>query len=180
MNHKKCPKMSEATKDKLRLIDEYEKSTGDKSGNLMLVAHWAHKEGKFPPPAYNPVKLIAKSLATACRQDYIDTEKGPVRRRHAYIPKGDPNQKTFSWFKIEDATPEKMKLSSQGRRNGTLLDLLQLVRDLDYYNDNYNPGDPIEVDPDFTPDIEELRMPPEYPDSPPDDSGDDNPGEEPA
>ncbi len=175
MKRKKCPKMSEATKEKLRLIDEYEKATGDKSGNLILVARWAHREGRIPLPTVDPIKLIAKGLANACRQDYLDTDMGPVRHRHAYIPKGNPDQKMlFSWFKIEDATPEKMRLSAQGRRNGTLQDLLQLVRDLDYFNVKYNPGDPIMVDPDFTPDIEEMRMPPEYPEGPEGDEDSDN------
>lgn len=70
-----------------------------------------------------------------------------------------------------------------GRRNCTLLDFLQLFRDVDYYNTHFNPGDPVEIDPDFTPVIEELRMSDEYPESPPDDSDDaddDNPDGIPA
>ena len=101
------------------------------------------------------------------RRLYIEDDNGePVRRRHAYTVKND-GQQVFSWFKIEDATPEKMRLSAQGRRDGSLMDLLQLVRDINFYNKHYNPGDPLEVDANFTPDIAELGMPAEYPDSPP-------------
>lgn len=172
---KKRRKPSEYTKAVLALIDEYEAKTGDDSGDLHKAAQWLHDNGKFDPPKYDPVRMIAKKLATACRQDYIEDENGePVRRRHAYTTKTGDNQKTFSWFKIEDATPEKMRLSAQGRRNGTLMDILQLVRDVDYFNKNYNPGDDIQVDANFTADIDELRMPAEYPDSPPEDTEEDD------
>ena len=43
-----------------------------------------------------------------------------------------------------------------------------MVRDLNYFNKNYNPGDAIEVDVDFRPDVAELSLPPEYSDEPPD------------
>jgi len=176
MSKKKCPKISELTKTKLRFVDDYAKKTGDYSGDLMKVARWVYAEKLMDAPPYDPIKAIAKSLANACRQDYIENDnKEPVRRRHAYIPKGTESQGTFSWFKIEDATPEKMKLSAQGRRNGTIQDLLQLVRDVDYFNDKHNPGDPIQIELDFTDDIAELRMPDEYPDTPP---GDDEDGPE--
>lgn len=172
---KKIRKPSEYTKAVLALVDEYAEETGDDSGDLNKAAQWMYDNNRFDPPQYDPVKLIAKKLATACRQDYFENENGePVRRRHAYSITGRDNQKTFSWFKIEDATPEKMRLSAHGRRNGTLMDLLQLVRDVDYFNKNYNPGDSIEVDANFTSDIAELRMPDEYPDSPPDGSDDDD------
>jgi hypothetical protein len=49
-----------------------------------------------------------------------------------------------------------------------------MVRDVDYYNKNYNPGDPIPVDVNFDPDIIELRMPRDYSDEPPDEDDDDD------
>jgi hypothetical protein len=167
---KKMRKKSEYTRRVLALIDEYEATTGDKSGDLIKAARWLMQQGKFDPPEIDPVKAIAKRLAIACRQDYIENENGePVRRRHVYAAKTG-GQKFFSWFRIEDATPEKMRMSVQHRRTGTLLDILQLVRDVDYYNDFYNPGEPIPVDVNFEPDVIELRLPRDYPDERPDDT----------
>ncbi|RIK84394.1 MAG: hypothetical protein DCC68_01570 [Planctomycetota bacterium] len=153
----------------LSLIDEYESETGDHSGDLMLVAKWLWHEGKFRLPKYDPIKRIASYLASASRQDYFANENGePVRRRHAYpVESAEGKQTTFAWFKIEDATPEKMRLSASARRNGTLGDILQLVRDVDYFNRHHNPGDPIEVPTDFTADVAEARFPTTYPDAPP-------------
>ncbi len=157
-------------KQLLSLIEDYEKETGDSSGDLMLVAKWLFNEDKFRLPKYEPIKRIANSLASASRQDYFANEQGePVRRRHACPVEGGDGarQQTFTWFKIEDATPEKMRISASARRNGTLGDILQLVRDVDYFNRHYNPGDAIEVPTDFTADVAEARLPTEYPDAPP-------------
>jgi hypothetical protein len=174
MKPKRMPKKSAYTKRVLALIDEYEATTGDKSGDLIKTAAWLLNNGKFDPPAPDPVKAIAKRLASASRQDYIADENGePVRRRHVYSHKVS-GQRCFEWFKIEEATPDKMRMSVQHRRTGTLLDILQLVRDVDYYNKNFNPGDPIPVDPNFDPDIVELRLPRDYSDSPPDEERDDD------
>jgi hypothetical protein len=172
---KKMRHPSAYTKQILALIDEYESETGDKSGDLMRVARWLRDEDRMDPPKYDPVKALAKVLANASRQDYVADENGePVRRRHCYVasPASNDEQKVFSWFKIEEATPEKMKLSVNYRRNGTLLDILQLVRDVNFYNKNYNPGDAIPVDANFQPDVDELSLPAEYQDEP--DSYDDD------
>lgn len=172
---KKVRKPSEFTKQLLGFIDQYEKETGDLSGNMTKVAQWLYNKNMMDPPPFDPIKAIAKRLTNAMRQDYIEDEnKQPIRRRHAYPVKGPDEQLTFAWFKIEEATPEKMRLSAQGRRTQSLLDMLQLVRDVNYYNNHYNPGDAIQVDANFMPDIEELSMPSEYPDSPPEDHDDDD------
>lgn len=177
MKRKKLKTPSGYTKRVLALIDKYEDETGDKSGDLVKIAKWLMSTQQMDPPEHDPVKALAKVLANACRQDYITDDNGePVRRRHAYVVSSDERQTTFSWFKIEDATPEKMKLSVNYRRNGTLLDLLQLVRDVNHYNKRYNPGDAIVVDGNFQPDLDELSLPPDYQENLEED-GDDQPDE---
>jgi hypothetical protein len=169
---KKMRHPSAYTKKVLALIDEYEVATDDHSGDLVKTAKWLRDNHRMDDPEYDPVKALAKVLANASRQDYIEDDNGePVRRRHCYVvtPASDSQQKVFSWFKIEDATPEKMKLSVNYRRNGTLLDIMQLVRDVNYYNKNYNPGDAIPVDANFQPDVDEMSHPAEYQDEPDED-----------
>lgn len=171
MTPKKMRPPSSYTRQVLALMDEYEATTGDRSGDLHKMAEWLDHNGKMVPPAYSRTKALAKMLAIAARQDYIENEKGePVRRRHCYIlSAGESEQSTFSWFKIEDATPDKMKLSVNYRRNGTLRDILQLVRDVNYFNAHHNPGEPIPVNANFQSDIDELSLPTEYQDEPSDD-----------
>lgn len=171
---KKPPVASSYTRQLLAVIDRYEADTGDKSGDLHEVAAWAYRKDLVLPPQRDVVRQIARDMARASRQDYIQDDNGePVRRRHNYRESRGGEQFTF-WFRIEEATPQKMKLSVQRRRNGTLMDVMQLHRDITYYNKNYNPGDPLAFEANFTFDIEERSQPNEYPDEPPE--GDDENG----
>lgn len=155
----------------LKYVEEYESKFGNGSGeDLNAVAEWAFRQGKWEPPRRNPARDLARDLAKASRQDYIKDDQGePVRRRHSYPVTRGEVQLTF-WVKIEDATPENMKISLQGRRNGALMDVLQADRDLRYYNKHYNPGDSIQLSWNFDLDVEERLYPSEYPEEPPENS----------
>lgn len=165
---KKPRSKSSRTRELLAEIDKYIQETGTKEPDLREVAARAYRRGMVPM-LRDPIKQLAREMALASRQDFITDENGePVRRRHAFVEKRGEEQLTF-WVRIEEATPERMRLSAARRRNGTLMDLFQLDRDLQYYNKHYNPGDPILFEPNFRPDIEERRLPPDYPDAPPKD-----------
>lgn len=154
----------------MQYIDEYEAEFGGTAEDLNAVAQWAYAQGKWKPRKRDPAKELARDLARASRQDYITDEQGePVRRRHSY-PVSRGEVQLMLWVKIENATPEKMKLSLQGRRNGALMDVLQADRDRQYYNKHYNPGDPIQISWNFDTDVEERQFPAEYPEQPPHDS----------
>lgn len=168
-NRKKPPIRSSYTRQVLAVIDRYIEETGDKNPDYHFVAAWADRLGLIEPPPYSIIKQIARAMARASRDDFITDDNGePVRRRMNYMETRGESQLTF-WFKMEDATPEKMKLSSMRRRNGTLMDVLQLDRDIRYFNTHHNPGDPLLFDANFNPDIEERQQPPDYPSGPPGD-----------
>jgi len=167
VNKKHGRSPSQYTKELLAIIDLYVEETGDKAYDLHHVAAWAHRKGLFDPQPHDVIKQFAKELARAARQDFIVDENGePVRQRHAVTIDRGGKQLTF-WFKMEDATPANMRLSAQARRRGALADVLQIVRDIKYYNKKYNPGDPIQLDFNYNKDIEERQQPTEYPDAPP-------------
>ncbi len=166
VKRKKPRKLSSYNKQLLHFIEAYEAETNENGEDLRAVAFWAIQKGLWEPGITDVTKRLARELALACRQDYIADSNGePVRRRHSYRDKD--RQLTF-WFKIEDATPQKMRISAQERRNGALMDILQIDRDLNYYNENHNPGDPIQMSFNFDPDVEERHLPTDYPDAPPD------------
>ncbi len=160
---------SQYVKELLRIIDKYVDETGDKTPDLHKVSAWAHANGLAEPHPYDAIKHFAKELARAAREDFIEDENGePIRLRHSVKIKSGGEQLTF-WFKMEDATPENMRLSAQARRRGARADVFQIVRDVNYFNKRYNPGDPIQLDFNFNKDIEEQQFPTEYPDAPPTD-----------
>jgi hypothetical protein len=169
---KKPRKQSDYYRQLLKVVDEYTVETGIKMPDLMEVAAWGFRNGKLAPPPQNVIRQIARMLSRACRQDYIPDENGePVRRRHVVKETKGDQQLTF-WFKIEDATPDQMRLSAALRRNGSLADMFQLDRDVCYYNKHFNPGDPIQLDFNFNPDIAERHLPTEYDETPPADGPD--------
>ncbi|HZZ28837.1 MAG TPA: hypothetical protein VFE46_12615 [Pirellulales bacterium] len=172
ISHPKKPRgMSKRTRDLLAIVDDYSKSTGDLEPNLYKVAKLAIESGQMGQPKVDPVRVAARILATACRQDYVEDENGePVRRRHAIKIEAGAEQLTL-WPKMENMTPGKFRVSLTSRRNGTVQDSLQTERDRRYFNKHYNPGDPIEIEWNLTADIEEHFMPTDYPDTPPEQDG---------
>jgi hypothetical protein len=152
----------------LDLIDHYCTETGQTEYDLYEAAAWLYTNGFIEKPKVDIVKIIQKALRRVSQQDFIEDENGePVRHRHVYKEKrGD--QMVMHWFKMEDATREKMHLSAQSRMRGTEMDILQLDRDLSYYNHHFNPGDPIKMDYNFNPAVEERHLPTEYPEARPD------------
>jgi hypothetical protein len=168
------PRASGFQKKLLRLVDEYCAETGVKDVDLADVAAWAIKTDRYVPPPYDPIKALRKEMQRASRQEYIEDDNGrPVRRRHAYRIKRGEVQLTL-WAKIEEISRKHMRLSARGRRGGILADCIQLTLDLQFYNDNFNPGEPIQPSFNFEPDLVEKLLPPEYKDVPPDDDEDDD------
>lgn len=171
---KKPRQLSTYTKQLLAIVDKYTAATGDTEPDLRTVARWAHAQGLMDTPPVDVIRLMARALARACRQDFIVDENGePVRRRHA-IRESRGDQQLTLWPKMETMTPEKFRVSLTSRRNATVQDALQIERDKRYFNNHYNPGDPIEMDYNLNPDVEEYFLPSEYPDTPPEEDQDDS------
>jgi hypothetical protein len=72
-----------------------------------------------------------------------------------------------SWFDIESTTPEKVRPSSQQRRDGSRADVFQAERELRYYDKNLSPGTPIQQSWNFDLDIPDGEFSVEYDDTPP-------------
>jgi len=146
---KRCRPPSQYNRQLLDVIDLYCRETGSTTVDLAAVVVWARANNHLDLPRVDINKILARALARASRQEYIEDENGePVRRRHAYKVQEGEKQLTF-WFKMEDGTPDQMKLSTQQRRKGIASDVFQADRDVKYYNVHYNPGDPIVPDWDF-------------------------------
>ena len=68
--------------------------------------------------------------------------------------------------------PRKVNARGPGRSEAETLQPIQVrtqvKRDFDYYNKHYNPGDPIEYSYNLDMDLEEMNLPTEYLDLPPD------------
>jgi hypothetical protein len=159
--------------DHLReLLDEYIAEHGDQPADLNDVFRWARKNKKWEPPSRSLAKQFKDEMARAAREDYYTDPQGrTVRKKHAIVIKEGDTQRSL-WADIESAPPEHMKLSLQQRRRGVFGDVKQLRTDMDSYNENNNPGPPIQMSFDFDQDLREMEEDTTYPDAPPEDDED--------
>ncbi len=164
--------LSHETRVYLHALDEYITETGISDVDMVTAARWAISKGHIKPEPQDEVRRVARRMARAAREDYIDDENGePVRVRYPYPiqNKDGEGQLVFRWFKLEDATPEKMRLAAQHKRRGIAAAVFQAERDVAYYNKHYNPGEPIEIDWNLNADVAERQQSGEYDDMPPED-----------
>ena len=101
-------------------------------------------------------------------QCFIDEQGRKVRKKYPVRKKikdkwGVPKQ-TYLWADAEDATREFMEMHFQQRRRQRAGEMIQMKTDLDSYNENRNPGLPIQLSWDFTEDIAEHEASDTHPD----------------
>ena len=102
------------------------------------------------------VDICAEQLARAMREEYIRDPQGRVvRAKHAARVAGE---QTVLWDDIRTANREHMAVAFQQRRQQIVGDCRQLKLDTDSYNENNNPGKPIQMVFDFTIDLIEMEM----------------------
>ena len=119
------------------------------------IAAYAIKNKLWEAQGATVLDLCAEQLARAMREEYIRDPQGRVvRAKHAARVAGE---QTVLWADIRTATREHMVIALQQRRHQIVGDCRQLKADADSYNDNNNPGKPIQMVFDFTEDIAELE-----------------------
>jgi hypothetical protein len=121
------------------------------------IAAWAMKTGKWAPQPGSMIERCAEELSRAMREEHIlDPQGRSVRAKHAARIRENGKQFTL-WADIRTATKEHMARAFQQRRRQILGDCRQLKSDVDSYNENRRPDEPIQVIFDFTLDLEELE-----------------------
>ena len=121
------------------------------------IAAWAMKTGKWAPQPGSMIERCAEELSRAMREEHIlDPQGRSVRAKHAARIRENGKQFTL-WADIRTATKEHMARAFQQRRRQILGDCRQLKFDVDSYNENRRPDEPIQVIFDFTLDLAELE-----------------------
>ena len=120
------------------------------------IARWATDNGHWEPQRSAVVGQCAEHLARAMREEYITDAQGRrLRAKHAATITRDDGQLTL-WDDIRTASRKHMEVAFQQRRHQILADCKQLRTDVDSYNENANPGEPIQMIFDFTYDLAEI------------------------
>lgn len=91
------------------------------------------------------------------REEYfVDPRGRTVRAKHAARVVQNGEQLVL-WEDLLTASPKHIEIAFQQRRQQVVGDCWQLKNDVDSYNDNTNPGPPIQMVFDFTPDLAEWE-----------------------
>ena len=143
------------------LFRRYEQQVGVTGlTSLKDVGHWAIDQGLWKPRHADMLRQFSSEMARALREEfYTDPQGRRVRTKHAIrVPptKAGGEQKSL-WGDIRWMTKEQMETSAKQRRHGIVWDCHHLKTDVDSYNDNCSPADPIQSSFDFTADIDELE-----------------------
>jgi len=120
------------------------------------IAAWALETKRWQPQHGTLIAQLAEELSRAMREEYImDPQGRSVRAKHAARMARDGQQMTL-WGDIRNAGREFMEVALQQRRRQIVGDCRQLKLDADSYNENKNPGPPIQLIFDFRADLAEL------------------------
>jgi hypothetical protein len=102
------------------------------------------------------IDQCADQMSRAMREEYVTDPQGrTVRAKHAARQRRNGKQLTL-WADIRTASREHMAMAFQQRRQQIVGDCRQLAIDVESYNENRNPSEPIQMVFDFTLDLEEL------------------------
>jgi hypothetical protein len=122
------------------------------------MASWAIRQGLWAPQRSAVVGLCAEELSRALRGEYITDPQGrSVRAKHAARINRNGKQLVL-WDDIRTASREHMEIAFQQRRQQIVGDCRQLKMDVDSYNENENPGGPIQMVFDFRLDLMEREL----------------------
>lgn len=122
------------------------------------MAQWAISQNLWAPQPSAIVSQCADQLARAMRDEYITDAQGRrVRAKHAASVTEGGEQFMF-WADIRTAPHKHMAIAFQQRRTQIVGDCRQLKVDVDSYNQNRTPDQPIQMIFDFTYDLEELAL----------------------
>lgn len=143
------------------IIRHFRETKKNRPATAIEIADWALNNGLWRPHPVDLRKQLAEELSRAMRDEYFTDPQGRrVRANHAAREEVDGEARTL-WADMRDKSPrtrKHMEIACQNRRNGIVGDCRQLKTDIDSYNENYNPGEPIQYCFDFTDDLAELEL----------------------
>jgi hypothetical protein len=137
-----------------------ENGRGDGLVDPHEVAEWAYRNGCHKPNVKTVIDSIASDISQVFREEYRTDPIGRrYRAKHAATQK--VGNKTLSlWGDIDDpnAPHDHFVRSFAQRRQQIVGDCFQLKTDVDVYNDQRQPREPIQIVLDFSLDVEELQL----------------------
>lgn len=149
--------MSTKTEQNQQIVQQYIKAGKPWPASKRDIAAWAIATGEWSPSRASLIAQCADELGRAMREEVITDPQGRrVRAKHAATFGSGSEQRTL-WADIRTAPRDHMATAFQQRRRAIVGDCRQLKLDVDSYNENVRPSEPIQLAFDFTEDLAEIE-----------------------
>jgi hypothetical protein len=147
--------MSTLNDQLLQIVEDYRAAGQPWPATKDQIAEWAVAKERYQLTRGMAVRQCAERLSRAMRLEHIKDQKGRSVRRYYAARVLEDGQLTMKW---DDWNAERpfMEIATANRRNQILGECRQLKSDVDSYNERRCPDEPIQVEFDFTVDLEEL------------------------
>lgn len=139
------------------IVSQYQEAGRAWPAKAREIAAWAIQNKLWAMQPSDIINRCADDVARAMREELITDPQGrTVRAKHAAKVMLNGEQGTL-WDDIRTADRSFMAVALQQRRQQIVGDCRQLKADADSYNQNNNPGEPIQIVFDFTFDVLEAE-----------------------
>ncbi|MBI1776796.1 MAG: hypothetical protein HYR63_15735 [Proteobacteria bacterium] len=149
--------MATLTEQLQRLVSDYRASGQPWPASSQQMAEWAVSHDRYQLTRGMAISQCAERLARAMRLEHVRDHRGrSIRKYYAARMKRDGRQETL-WGDLNSERPF-MEVAVANRRNQILGECRQLKTDVDSYNERQSADRPIQVEFNFTIDLEELEQ----------------------
>jgi hypothetical protein len=139
------------------IVQKYRRAGNKWPATTREIATWAIDARLWAPQPSAVIGQCAEELSRALRDEYVTDPQGRrIRTKHAATYTTDEGEQFVLWDDIRTAPPAHLSRAFQQRRQQILGDCKQLKSDVDSFNQNRQPSEPIQIVFDFTLDLEEA------------------------
>jgi hypothetical protein len=140
----------------VRIVEDYRNSGQTWPASAEQMAEWAVANDRYELTRGMAISQCKEKIARAMRLEHVRDRKGRSVRQYYAARIRENGQLVMKWDDW-NAGPF-MEVATANRRNQILGECRQLKNDVDSYNDRRCPDQPIQVEFNFTVDLEELAQ----------------------
>jgi hypothetical protein len=141
----------------VRIVEDYRSAGAPWPATAEQLAEWAVGQDRFQLSRGMAISQCKEKIARAMRLEHVKDKKGRSVRKYYAARLRENGQLVMKWDDY-NAPRSFMEVSSANRRNQILGECHQLKNDVDSYNERCCPQNPIQIEFDFTVDLEELEQ----------------------
>ncbi|MGH6811620.1 MAG: hypothetical protein ACREDM_04525 [Methylocella sp.] len=141
----------------VKIVEDYRAASRPWPASAEQIAEWAVEQERFHLTRGMAISQCKEKIARAMRLEHVKDKKARSIRRYYAARLRDNGQLVMKWDDLNAARPF-MEASTANRRNQILGECHQLKNDVNSYNERRCPEEPIQVEFNFTVDLEELEQ----------------------